>query len=127
MANGFRHVQDMMNQLTRTTDASAACGVVKDKYIVLEVEDPDVPILDLIDLPGMVHVDDESKPGKRAAIRDLYDAQIARDASAGGEGCIYLAVVPNPSEQNAPICNPTLQFIKEHTLESRTIGVFTNA
>ena len=124
IATGYRHVQDKMRELVAASAESSATGVVTGAYILLEVVDPNVPVLDLIDLPGMVHVD--TTPGKKAAIQAIYDRQIEADRAEGGTS-IYLAVSPMPSEANAPVTNAALQYVKDQRLEDRTIGVFTMA
>ena len=52
-ASGYHHVQDKMDELERQF-GDASGGVVSDRIIVLDVLHPEVPVIDLIDLPGIV-------------------------------------------------------------------------
>ena len=55
-ASGYQHVQDCMDELSSRL-AGPTGGIVSDRIIVLDVLHPEVPVLDLIDLPGIVAVD----------------------------------------------------------------------
>jgi len=131
IASGFHFVQDKMDELQRAAAASfenefATSGVVVDKVIHLDVRHPEVPVLDLVDLPGMILTDESSHPKKREAVESIYDQQIAMDQV---EGCtsIYLAIVPSPSLTHRPNANGALRYIQTKGLMDRTIGVFTKA
>ena len=53
-------------------------GVVADRIIVLDVLHPEVPVLDLIDLPGIVAVDvpGVTPAGKVDAVERVISAQV---------------------------------------------------
>ena len=128
IASGYRFVQDKMDQLMNESTASSRSGIVTDKYLLLEVINPEVPVLDLVDLPGMVHAEEEKTfPGKKEAIERIYDEQVKMDQSEGGSSCIYLVVHPSPSDTHSPVLNPAIQYVKNNGLLDRTIGVFTKA
>ena len=88
-------------------------GIVSDKIIIVEVQRPDVPCLDLVDLPGLV----ESPPEKASETRKIYERQISEK-----DHSLYLAVVPAAARPNA---NAAVSFIQQHGLKDRTCGVFS--
>ena len=53
-------------------------GVVADRIIVLDVLHPEVPVLDLVDLPGIVAVDvpGVTPAGKVDAVERVISAQV---------------------------------------------------
>ena len=130
IASGYQFVQDKMDELARSADdgkpADQRSGIVVDKFLQLDIVHPDVPVLDLVDLPGMVVVDDPQYPGKRDAIRQIYEQQIARD-SAEAVTSIFLTVVASPDSTHQPVLNSAMQFVVENRLQDRAIGVFTKA
>ena len=116
-----------MDALMNETAAASTSGIVTDKIILLEVTHPEVPVLDLVDLPGMVHMDIEEYPDKKESIEKIYDYQLEMDKKEGGSSCIYLIVHPSPSETNRPNINHFLNYVKRKGLLDRAIGVFTKA
>ena len=130
IASGYQFVQDKMDELAKSADegkpADERSGIVVDKFLQLDIVHPDVPVLDLVDLPGMVVVDDPQYPGKRDAIRKIYEQQIARD-KAEEVTSIYLTVVASPDSTHQPVLNSAVQFVVENRLQDRAIGVFTKA
>jgi hypothetical protein len=116
-----------MDVLEREVAAGrSSSGIVTDRMIMIDVTHPEVPVLDLVDLPGMVHVEDPKYPGKMKAVEEIYNQQILKDTDEG-RNAIYLVLVPAPSQTNAPDHNPVLQYIKDRGITDRTIGVFTHA
>lgn len=83
-ASGYHFVQDRMDELSKSL-AGETGGVVCDRIIVLNVLHPDVPVLDLIDLPGLVAVDvlGSTPLGKVEAIERVISDQIAADDGRG--------------------------------------------
>ena len=76
-AAGYHFVQDRMDQLERRL-AGETGGVVADRIIVLDVLHPEVPVLDLIDLPGIVAVDvpGVTPAGKVDAVERVISSQV---------------------------------------------------
>lgn len=127
IGNGFVYVQDRMqaiidDHVARRKRAGAeadATGVVSDKILVLEVQHPSVPSIDLIDLPGLT-----TYPEKKAReIHTILEHTVARDAAHGGHA-MYLAIVPASGDVR-PNTNTAMAFIERHALKSKTFGVFS--
>ena len=125
IASGYVYVQQTMDELAdeAARRSGSASGIVLDKMIVLEVFHPDVPVLDLVDLPGLVTVDVPEYPGKRQGVFDLVSSQIAEDRE-GGNTSIYLVTVP---ATGSPTLNNALKFMHDMGVADRTVGVFTKA
>lgn len=117
IASGYQFVQDKMDELQELHKTST--GLVADRIIVLDVLHPDVPVLDLADLPGLVSVD-IGRPGKVEAVKALISAQIEADKKLGMTS-FYLIVVPS----SKPVTNYALSYIQEQGLTDRVIGVLT--
>ena len=120
-ASGFAFVQDKMDELERSL-AGATGGVVADRIIVLDVLHPEVPVIDLIDLPGIVTVNVTAED-KREAVESVIGSQIEADRAAGHTS-FYLVVVPAGERPNT---NGALKYIQSQGLLERAIGVFTKA
>jgi hypothetical protein len=106
IASGYHFVQDRMNELSEAASGEHKTGIVTDRIIVLDVLHPEVPVLDLVDLPGIVSVD-VTAPGKVADVQAVISAQIEAD-EAHGMTSFYLIVVPS----SKPNTNCALQFIQ---------------
>lgn len=76
-ASGYHFVQDQMDALERSL-AGESGGVITDKIIVLDVLHPEVPVIDLIDLPGIVTVNVKAE-SKREAVETIISQQIEAD------------------------------------------------
>ena len=120
-ASGFHFVQDKMDELERSLAGSTG-GVVSDRIIVLDVLHPEVPVIDLIDLPGIVTVNVNAE-AKREAVEKVISTQIEADRDAGMTS-FYLVVVPAGERPNT---NGALKYIQSQGLLERAIGVFTKA
>ncbi|KAL3929338.1 MAG: hypothetical protein SGPRY_002005 [Prymnesium sp.] len=118
-ANGFQYVQDKMDELEASL-AGETGGVVMDRIIVLDVVHPEVPVIDLIDLPGIVSVNVDSDL-KREAVERLIAEQIGADQTAGMTS-FYLVIVPAGERPNT---NCALKLIQSEKLLDHAIGVFT--
>lgn len=112
--NGWIWVQERMLQLSN----GLPTGIVEDKVIVLEVHRPDVPSIDLVDLPGLTAVDK-----KVSATEAVLKKQLENDAKTGAHS-MYLAVVPAGGDVR-PNTNNAMSFIQNNKLESNTFGVFS--
>jgi len=121
IAAGYQFVQDKMDELERTLSGEHG-GVVADKIIVLDVLHPEVPVIDLIDLPGIVTVNVNAE-GKREAVETIISQQIEADRDAGMTS-FYLVVVPAGERPNT---NGALKYIQSQGLLDRAIGVFTKS
>ena len=122
-ASGYHFVQDRMDELSKSL-AGETGGVVCDRIIVLNVLHPDVPVLDLIDLPGLVAVDvlGSTPLGKVEAIERVISDQIAADRQHGMTS-FYLVIVPceRPNTSN------TFKLIQREGLLDHAIGVLTKS
>ena len=118
-ASGYHHVQDCMDELSSRLTGETG-GIVSDRIIVLDVLHPEVPVIDLIDLPGIVAVDvpGVTPPGKVAAVERVISQQIEADRKHGMTS-FYLVVVPceRPNTSN------TFKLIQREGLLDRAIGV----
>ena len=122
-ASGYHFVQDRMDELSNSL-AGETGGVICNRIIVLNVLHPDVPVLDLIDLPGLVAVDvpGVTPPGKVEAIERVISHQIAADRQHGMTS-FYLVIVPceRPNTSN------TFKLIQREGLLDHAIGVLTKS
>ena len=122
-ASGYHFVQDRMDELSNGL-AGETGGVICDRIIVLNVLHPDVPVLDLIDLPGLVSVDvpGVTPLGKVEAIERVISQQIAADRQHGMTS-FYLVIVPceRPNTSN------TFKLIQREGLLDHAIGVLTKS
>jgi len=118
IAQGHVHVQELMEKLiSQEPDGGGAVGVLKSKIIVLEVHHPDVPSIDLVDLPGLTN--EESRD---AEVRQIINMQIQEDKATGNHN-LYLAIVPASARPNT---NTAVSFLKENMLQTRAFGVFSH-
>ena len=122
-AAGYHFVQDRMDTLECRL-AGETGGIVADRIIVLDVLHPEVPVIDLIDLPGIVAVDvpGVTPAGKVDAVEQVISQQIDADR-AHGLTSFYLVVVPC----ERPNTNGALKYIQSQGLLDRAIGVLTKA
>jgi len=85
----------------------------------LEVPHPDVPSLDLIDLPGLTAVPEE----KRKEIEQILKAHLEEDKQTGNHD-MYLTIIPASGDVR-PSTNNAMRFVHDNNLVDRTIGVFS--
>ncbi|CAE7823521.1 mx1 [Symbiodinium sp. CCMP2456] len=119
--NGDRWVQEQMDRLVLelSDGQEGSGGIVTEKIIVVEVQHPEVPSIDLVDLPGITSVPKE----KAEAVQQIMQKQI-RDDKKSGNNHMFLAVVPASGDVK-PNTNNAMKFIMENQLEDRTVGVFS--
>jgi len=119
--NGDRWVQEEMDRLVLelSNGQEGSGGIVTEKIIVVEVQHPEVPSIDLVDLPGITSVPKE----KAEAVQQIMQKQI-RDDKKSGNNHMFLAVVPASGDVK-PNTNNAMKFIMENQLEDRTVGVFS--
>jgi len=116
--NGWLWVQDEMLRLGAQFSGNNA-QLVKERIIVLEVKRPDIPSIDLVDLPGLT-----THPANKAIeIQAILKRQLEEDRRSGGHS-MYLAVVPAAGDVR-PTTNNAIGFIQEHGLQAKTFGVFS--
>ncbi|CAE7563208.1 MX2 [Symbiodinium sp. CCMP2456] len=122
--NGHLFVQEKMDQLvselSKGEEGAGSGGIVTRKIIVIEVQGPEVPSIDLVDLPGIT-----SWPKEKAeAVQQIMKKQIRDDENTGNNN-MFLAVVPASGDVK-PNTNNAMKFIMENQLQDdRTVGVFS--
>ena len=92
-------------------------GLVTDRSIVVEVRHPNVPSIDLVDLPGLAGGE------KKSAIDQILMQQLEHDRKKGNHD-MFLAVVPASGDVR-PNTNMAMTFVSENNLATRTFGVFS--
>jgi hypothetical protein len=99
---------------------SGLVGVSQSRMLVLRVHSPTVPSLDLVDLPGLVSVENHDEEGHDmpAQTTKLLSSFISEHK----EHAVFLVVLPATTP---PRTSPVLKLVKDHKIESQTIGVFT--
>jgi len=114
---GHKRVQETMMSLFEEASASEGkLGVLKSKLIVMYVHHPEVPSIDLVDLPGFTN-----EAGRAAEVEEIVLSEIEEDRRTGGHS-MFLVVVPAMLRPNT---NLGLSFVKKHNLQSRAFGVFS--
>lgn len=92
-------------------------GLVTDRSIVVEVRHPNVPSIDLVDLPGLAGGE------KKSAIDQILMQQLENDRKKGNHD-MFLAVVPASGDVR-PNTNMAMTFVSENNLATRSFGVFS--
>lgn len=117
--NGWAWVQEEMLRLVTELSEEHSSGIVTEKIIVVEVQRPDVPSIDLVDLPGLT----TTPKDKADEIMKIFERQLEDDRRSG-QHSIFLVVVPASGDVR-PSTNMAVGFIKDKGLENRTLGVFS--
>jgi hypothetical protein len=100
--------------------AGSLRGVSSSRIIILHVSNPDVPFLDLVDMPGLVTVPSGDEPLDMAS---QTCALVKRHIqSEHGANLLYLAVV---KATIAPNLSDALRILHESNVYKKTLGVFT--
>ena len=113
MQSGALDVRDKMREVLAREHGRAE-GVSADRIIILHVQGPHVPSLDVVDMPGLI--------AAPAALREQTRALIERQVAQHGACSMYLAVVPAGQRPNTSIA---MEVVQSKGLEGRTLGVFT--
>ena len=113
MQTGAMDVRDKMREVLER-EHGQALGVSGDRIIVLHVQGPHVPSLDVVDLPGLI--------AAPAALREQTRALMDRQVAQHGRYSMYLAVVPAGTRPNTSMA---MEVVQAQGLEGRTLGVFT--
>ena len=94
-------------------------GVTKTHMLILHVQSPSVPSLDLVDLPGVVTVAAAGEPDDMPQqTRELVDGHITENAAHS----MFLCVVDATS---APNVSSGMELLKTRGVLDKTIGVIT--
>lgn len=108
-----------MDEIVRQYSDGVVTGVNSNIIIELYITNPNVPCLDLIDMPGLVQNSSDNEPENiQALTKDIASKYIAmyQDSS------IYLGVIPAGSSLRSDIA---FGLIKSKNLQSKTLGVIT--
>eukprot|EP00740_Mantoniella_antarctica_P018613 CAMPEP_0198697950 /NCGR_PEP_ID=MMETSP1468-20131203/330093_1 /TAXON_ID=1461545 /ORGANISM="Mantoniella sp, Strain CCMP1436" /LENGTH=1125 /DNA_ID=CAMNT_0044454783 /DNA_START=114 /DNA_END=3491 /DNA_ORIENTATION=+ len=106
-------MQNIMDDVYGELDDNV--GVSGEKIIIVRINRPDVPTLDLIDMPGLV-----STGPRQVASRKIITDHI--DRHQGDDSLLYLFVVPAGERPSGDLAS---QIIEEYGLQDKTIGVYT--
>ena len=106
-------MQNIMNDVYGELDDNV--GVSGEKIIIVRINRPDVPTLDLIDMPGLV-----STGPRQVASRKIITDHI--DRHQGDDSLLYLFVVPAGERPSGDLAS---QIIEKYGLQDKTFGVFT--
>ena len=115
--SGASAVADKMGELMQQAHGRDGCAA-SDRIIILHVQGPSVPTLDLVDMPGLTSAPPEAR---RRTRRRLEDHIRARDADSR---TLYLALVPAPCGR--PHTSMSMELVQAMGLEASTIGVLTH-
>mmetsp|Transcript_4465 Transcript_4465/g.11603 ORF Transcript_4465/g.11603 Transcript_4465/m.11603 type:complete len:980 (-) Transcript_4465:191-3130(-) len=111
---GAIDVRHKMQEIVKQENDGNVNGLGLDRIIILTVESPFVPSIDLIDLPGLV----TSPPENEERTRKLVEEHIKEH----GRYSMFLATVP---ANDAPNTSSAMKVVEHHKLHGKTIGVFT--
>jgi len=106
-------MQNIMNDVYGELDDNV--GVSGEKIIIVRINRPDVPTLDLIDMPGLVNTGP-----RQVASRKIITDHI--DRHQGDDSLLYLFVVPAGERPNGDLAS---DIIEKYGLQDKTFGVFT--
>jgi hypothetical protein len=112
--NGHLDVHEEMRRLVIEENGEET-QVCHNRIIVLDIEGPHVPSIDLVDLPGLLQAPKEAAEASRA----LVAAQIQEYRKYS----IFLAVV---QAGRKPTSSSTIRVIEDFELQPNTLGVFTH-
>mmetsp|Transcript_21785 Transcript_21785/g.48153 ORF Transcript_21785/g.48153 Transcript_21785/m.48153 type:complete len:551 (-) Transcript_21785:284-1936(-) len=119
MENGWVWVQNEMLRLVKEQADATTSGIVTKKIIVLMVHRPDVPSIDLVDLPGLTTMPVD----KAREVQAVLKRQLEEDERSGAHG-MYLVVVPGSGDVR-PCTNMAMRFVEDNNLREKTFGVFS--
>ena len=111
--SGAIDVREKMQEIVARENAQLQ-GVSTERIIILQVEGPRVPSIDLVDMPGLLAAPQE--------LRDKTRALVERHIRAHGAYSMYLAVVPGAVAPNNSV---VMDLVQAHGLQPKTFGVFT--
>jgi hypothetical protein len=111
-------VRKAMEGLVRRQNRGVT-GVTRDHMIILHVQSPHVPTLDLVDLPGVVTVAGPGEPEDMAQQTQALVQDCIRESKGHS---LFLCTVPATM---APNSSTGLQLLKQEGVLDRTVGVLT--
>jgi hypothetical protein len=117
--SGAADVSEEMGRIIKE-EQGALKGVSATRIIILHISSPDVPFLDLIDMPGLVTAPSGSEPSDIASQTEAVVK--AHMQSKQGSNSLYLAIVKATS---APNTSNAMKILNEAKLYGKTFGVFT--
>jgi GTP-binding protein EngB required for normal cell division len=111
---GAMEVRALMGEVLAREEGRSSQGVSADRAIVVHMEGPLVPSLDLVDLPGLV-----AAPQDAAA---ATSALVERYAAEREGGSLFLVVVPATDN---PRNSAAMALVERLGLQGRALGVLT--
>ena len=118
-ADAARTVAEFMNEAVAARHGGTVQGVVDD-VLTIEVRKPDVPTLDLIDLPGIVAASVEGEPADMMLrTRKITEQYMCRADT------VCVCVVPANATRVRD--SQAMQLVQRHGKEPLTIGVLAKA
>ena len=117
--SGAADVSEEMGRIIKE-EQGALKGVSATRIIILHISSPDVPFLDLIDMPGLVTAPSGTEPSDIASQTEAVVK--AHMQSKQGSNSLYLAIVKATS---APNTSNAMKILNEAKLYGKTFGVFT--
>ena len=111
-------IRTVMEEIVRSQNEEVT-GVNLDQMLVLHVQSPDVPSLDLVDTPGLVSTAAKGEPEDMPEqTRSLVQTHIDENQ----DHSLYLCVVPGTAPPNLSLA---LKMVKDNRLEEQTICAVT--
>ncbi len=111
---GVTDVTAKMQEIIAKEHGDLARAVSTQRIIILTIEGPHVPSIDLIDMPGLVSAPTELK----AQTAEIFDKHMAKFSPCS----LFLATV---RATTAPNTSLAIEMIQARGLHNRTVGVFT--
>ena len=111
MQSGALDVQEKMTEILQA-EHDRSPGVSTDRIIILHVEGPHVPSLDVVDMPGLIATPEHMRLSTRALLE--------RQVKEHGACSMYLAVLPAGARPNTSLA---MELVRAEGLEGRTLGV----
>ena len=113
MHSGALDVQEKMNEVLQS-ERRLSPSASADRILILHIESPHVPSLDVVDMPGLIATPDDARRRTHA----LMERQV-RDHGASS---MYLMVLAANTRPNTSLA---MQMVQAQGLEGRTLGVFS--
>lgn len=117
--SGAADVSEEMRKIIEEEQGSLR-GVSTSRIIIVHIRSPDVPFLDLIDMPGLVTAPSGDEPSDMASQTEAVVKTHMQ--SEHGSNSLYLAIVKATSRPNT---SPAMKILHENKLYHKTFVVFT--